>query len=135
MQYRSFDPFQQHLMAEFPIDDRLDILALQKGVAVWKSCKLDQRIAYFERLADLLESECEASARLITAEMGKPIVEARQELMKSTAAIRQLNRMAPAILMDRLVATEARTSFVRPEPFGLLLAVMPWNFPIWQVLR
>ncbi len=87
------------------------------------------------RVANLLEEHVESLAGLITAEMGKVRSEAHAEVEKCARVCRYYAEHAASMLDDEPVATEATTSFVRYEPLGPVLAVMPWNFPFWQVFR
>ncbi|HYO99859.1 MAG TPA: NAD-dependent succinate-semialdehyde dehydrogenase [Pyrinomonadaceae bacterium] len=85
--------------------------------------------------ADILETEKEVFARLMTTEMGKPLQAARDEAAKCAHVCRYYAAHAEAFLSDELVETDAARSFIRYEPLGAVLAVMPWNFPFWQVFR
>jgi succinate-semialdehyde dehydrogenase/glutarate-semialdehyde dehydrogenase len=135
MTYRSFDPYRQLLLAEFPCNDRVDASAVKKGSAAWMSFSLEERALCFNRLADLLETEQHRLAELITQEIGKPLNESVAEINKCAGAVRQLTKVAPFVLKDRLVHCEAKLAKVVPVPFGTLLAVLPWNFPFWQFFR
>ncbi len=94
-----------------------------------------ERTARMLRAAEILESEKEAFARLMVTEMGKPIQAARDEAFKSALGCRYYAEHAERILADEEVATSAAGSWVRYQPLGPVLAVMPWNFPFWQVFR
>jgi succinate-semialdehyde dehydrogenase/glutarate-semialdehyde dehydrogenase len=94
-----------------------------------------QRAEWLNRLADLLEQDRQAYAKLITLEMGKPINEAVAEVEKSALVCRFYAEHGADFLADVPIATDAGQSFVRYQPLGIILAVMPWNFPFWQVFR
>jgi succinate-semialdehyde dehydrogenase/glutarate-semialdehyde dehydrogenase len=96
---------------------------------------LDQRIFWMRRLAILLETDSEELSLLMTREMGKTLASARQEVAKCSSACRFYAENAARILAPESIATEYEQSFVRWEPLGVILAVMPWNFPLWQVFR
>jgi succinate-semialdehyde dehydrogenase/glutarate-semialdehyde dehydrogenase len=83
----------------------------------------------------VLRTEISHLAETITLEMGKPIAEARAEIEKCALTCDHYADHAPALLADEAVASGARESFIAFEPLGVLLAVMPWNYPFWQVLR
>ena len=87
------------------------------------------------RLAALLRERADRYGRLITIEMGKPIVEAKAELEKCAWGCDHYADSAAAYLADEVIETNARRSIVAFEPLGIVLAVMPWNFPFWQVIR
>jgi succinate-semialdehyde dehydrogenase/glutarate-semialdehyde dehydrogenase len=87
------------------------------------------------RAAEILENEKHSFARVMTLEMGKPIKAAAQEAEKCALVCRYYAENAEKHLADEIVETNATTSFVRFQPLGAVLAVMPWNFPFWQVFR
>src|SRR5437773_6860991 len=87
------------------------------------------------RAAELLEHEKQEFARVMTLEMGKPIKAAAQEAEKCALVCRYYAENAETHLADELIETNATKSFVRFQPLGAVLAVMPWNFPFWQVFR
>ncbi len=94
-----------------------------------------QRASWMSRAAELLESEKETFGRLMTLEMGKPLQSAIDEAAKCALACRYYAAHAESLLADAPVETDAAESFVAYLPLGVILAVMPWNFPFWQVLR
>jgi len=94
-----------------------------------------QRADGLRRLADALERDADRLARLATDEMGKPLAQARAEVEKCARACRVYAEHGAAWLADDVRPTEARRSLVAYEPLGVLLAVMPWNFPYWQAVR
>ena len=93
------------------------------------------RAGMMNRAAEILESEQERFARLMTIEMGKPVRAGREEAAKCALACRYYAEHAKRFLADEVVETAASRSFVRFQPLGAVLAVMPWNFPFWQVFR
>ncbi|MEU8044065.1 NADP-dependent succinic semialdehyde dehydrogenase [Micromonospora echinofusca] len=99
---------------------------------------IDQRGRWLNAAADLLEAERDETARLMTTEMGKTYASARAEVTKCAAACRFYAAKAADFLADEPAdagAVKATRAFVRYQPIGPVLAVMPWNFPLWQVLR
>jgi len=100
----------------------------------WRSVDINERSRLMSRLSDVLEAKRETYAVVMTAEVGKPIVEARAEVDKCAWVCRYYAENAASMLADRHIDTERR-SFVHHEPLGVVLAVMPWNFPFWQVFR
>src|SRR2546423_11229957 len=93
------------------------------------------RAAKMLRAAEILESEKRSFARTMTLEMGKPINAAIQEAEKCALVCRYYAENAERHLTEEHVATNATRSFVRFQPLGVVLAVMPWNFPFWQDFR
>jgi succinate-semialdehyde dehydrogenase/glutarate-semialdehyde dehydrogenase len=85
--------------------------------------------------AEILQKETEQFGRLMTAEMGKPLKAAVDEAVKSAWGCRYYAENAEAFLRDEVVSTETGTNYVRYQPIGAVLAIMPWNFPFWQVFR
>ena len=94
-----------------------------------------ERAEKMARAAEILESEKRELGRMMTVEMGKPVKAAIAEAEKCAWACRYYVEKAEAFLADEVVETSARRSFVRYQPLGPVLAVMPWNFPFWQVFR
>jgi succinate-semialdehyde dehydrogenase/glutarate-semialdehyde dehydrogenase len=87
------------------------------------------------KAAEILESEKDRFARIMTTEMGKTLKSAGDEALKCALGCRYYADNAEAALADETIATNAGKSFVRYQPLGVVLAVMPWNFPFWQVFR
>ncbi|RPI87590.1 MAG: NAD-dependent succinate-semialdehyde dehydrogenase [Chloroflexi bacterium] len=102
---------------------------------IYRKVPLDQRTSWMENAAQILENRKEEFGRLMTLEMGKPLKAAIAEAEKCAWVFRYYAENAPRYLEDREVKTDAAHSFVRFQPVGPVLAVMPWNFPFWQVIR
>jgi succinate-semialdehyde dehydrogenase/glutarate-semialdehyde dehydrogenase len=101
----------------------------------WRRLPLDERCALMRRAAGVLRARSGEFARLMTLEMGKPIGESRAEIEKSALACEYYAEHGPAFLADETIATDAGRSLVAYQPLGTVLAIMPWNFPFWQVFR
>lgn len=101
----------------------------------WGRQDLPTRIAAVRRLAAALRDSKDALARLVTTEMGKPLAEAQGEVEKSAVTALYYADHAERLLADEKVAIDGVDAWVACEPIGLVLAVMPWNFPVWQVMR
>jgi len=103
---------------------------------LWRATPMAERVAAYRRLAEALRQNAENLAAVITAEMGKTISAARAEVAKCAATIDWIAENGPAILADEPVAVDGNDQVhVSYLPIGSILAVMPWNFPLWQVVR
>ena len=139
MPFATINPATGKTEKEFPahtagqVDDLLD-----KAVAAFADYK---RTSYAERAqhlvaaAELLEGEVPDVARILTTEMGKTFAAAKAEVSKSALAMRWFADNAERLLADETIPTKATKSYVHYQPIGPVLAVMPWNFPLWQVTR
>jgi succinate-semialdehyde dehydrogenase/glutarate-semialdehyde dehydrogenase len=113
-----------------------EILAKSKAAfEPWSSLSLEQRAQYVNRIGAQLREHRERIAGIMSAEMGKLQREAIAEVEKCAAACEYYAKHAIDYLRDQPIATEAVRSYVTYEPLGCVFAVMPWNFPIWQVFR
>ncbi len=104
----------------------------QKAWAAWPA---EQRADVLGAAAKLLREDVEKVSLLMTREMGKPLAESRSEIAKCATALEYYAEHGPRLLADAVYETAADRSWVSYEPLGVLLAVMPWNFPMWQVFR
>jgi len=135
----AINPATEEVLAEFPeatpqeIDQALDETA--RGHLAWRATPYAKRRAAMERVARYLRDNRTHLAALITAEMGKPIVEAEGEIDKCAWSCDFVAMEAETWLADRQVETGGRRSYVSFRPLGTILAIMPWNFPFWQVFR
>lgn len=139
MSLRSLNPATGEIVAvhdEMTADEAAAALAAcaraQRG---WAVRRPEARAAALASLGRELRRETEALARLMAVEMGKPLPQGRAEVEKSASACDYYAERGPALLASRPVATEARRSLVAPRPLGVVLAIMPWNFPVWQAVR
>jgi succinate-semialdehyde dehydrogenase / glutarate-semialdehyde dehydrogenase len=105
------------------------------GFTRWRTTGFDERSALLHRVADVLEDRRDDLAALMTREMGKPITAAEAEVDKCAWLCRYEADHGPGHLGYDQVETDAARSYVRFDPLGPLLAVMPWNFPFWQLFR
>jgi succinate-semialdehyde dehydrogenase / glutarate-semialdehyde dehydrogenase len=100
-----------------------------------RQTKFSERASKMIKAAEILEKEKDECARLMTLEMGKPLKAAVAEALKCAGGCRYYAEHAEKFLADEVVETGAKRSFIRYRPIGPILAVMPWNFPFWQVFR
>lgn len=101
----------------------------------YRKTSFSERSLWMQSCADILEQEKAEFAKLMTLEMGKPFKAAIAEAEKCALVCRYYAEHAAQFLADRKVETDASNSFVRYQPLGVILSVMPWNFPFWQVFR
>src|SRR5436309_1675302 len=101
----------------------------------WRDRPITERAVPMRALASLLRARADRYARLATLEMGKPINEAKAEIEKCSFGAEHFARSASRYLADEEIRANARRSIVAFQPLGVVLAVMPWNFPFWQVVR
>ena len=106
-----------------------------EGFAINRSRSFAERAERMHRAAEILETRADAYARTITLEMGKPIAASVAEVKKCAMVCRHYAQHAERYLAEERIATSAKESYVRFDPLGPILAVMPWNFPFWQVFR
>lgn len=107
----------------------------QAGFELWRNASFTYRRQLLQNTANLLRNQREELALLMAAEMGKPLQDGRDEIDKCALCCEYYATHAEALLQDEPVATDARESFITYQPLGVLLAIMPWNFPFWQVFR
>src|SRR5256712_11466419 len=123
----------------FPEADEAAIeAALERGWAVrhgWREAGVGMRAALMRSVAGVLRADKARYAALMTSEMGKPIVEAEAEVEKCAWTAGWIAENAEGLLADEPVESTATRSYVRFQPLGVILAVMPWNFPFWQAFR
>ncbi len=133
------DPATGEPLATYPGADVADVLEVLGSVHAaqpgWAARPVEERAELVRAVGAQLRKQGGDLAGLMTAEMGKPIGEARAEVEKSATACDYYAERGPGFLADRPVDTGAQRSWVAHEPLGVILAVMPWNFPFWQVLR
>jgi succinate-semialdehyde dehydrogenase/glutarate-semialdehyde dehydrogenase/succinate-semialdehyde dehydrogenase len=117
--------------------DRLDLALsqLKNAQTRWAALSVSQRAERLLQLAKQLETKREELAALVTLEVGKRTAECLAEIDKSAQLIRYYAELAPALLAPQSIPTQASQSGVAFEALGCVLAVMPWNYPIWQLLR
>ncbi|WP_407540701.1 NAD-dependent succinate-semialdehyde dehydrogenase [Deinococcus radiomollis] len=111
---------------------------LSRAVVAFESYRLssfEQRAAWMTRAAEVLEARAQELGELATREMGKTLAAAVAEVKKCASGCRYYAQNAEKFLADEQVVTEAEQAYVTYQPLGVVLAVMPWNFPYWQVFR
>jgi succinate-semialdehyde dehydrogenase / glutarate-semialdehyde dehydrogenase len=136
---KSINPATGETLAEHPTLSAEQLerrLALAADTAVrWRNTPVAERAAVVARLADLLDAEKDRLGHLMTMEMGKPIQAAIDEAAKCATGCRFYAEHGPAFVADTVIDDDGHRSFVSYQPLGVVLAIMPWNFPFWQVIR
>ncbi|HFZ8993500.1 TPA: succinate-semialdehyde dehydrogenase [Citrobacter freundii] len=115
------------------IDKQLDLAAA--GFAQWKRTPVAQRAQKLRAVGQALREGAEEMAQTISREMGKPVKQARAEVAKSAALCDWYAEHGPAMLNPEPTLVENQQAVIEYRPLGTILAVMPWNFPLWQVMR
>ena len=139
MEFKSINPFNGQVVGQYTsltqkeLEERL--IKSQKAFASWRMVPLAERCSLLKKAGQVLRDNVEEYARMISLEMGKPIKESRSEVNKCAWVCDYYADNAPAFLADEVISTDADKSFVKHDPIGGVLAIMPWNFPFWQVFR
>jgi succinate-semialdehyde dehydrogenase/glutarate-semialdehyde dehydrogenase len=135
----TLNPATGEPLAEYAVftDSEVDaaLASADRAQHEWAARPIAERAVVLRRIAGILRGEIDGLALLITREMGKPLVEARAEVEKCATTCDYYADNAAAFLADEPIATSADRSWISYDPVGVVLAVMPWNFPLWQVLR
>ncbi len=139
MPFASVNPATGEEIARF---DALDDAGVERALASaaqatheWRATPIAKRLPLLESVAALLEERRDALGELMTLEMGKRPDEARAEIEKCALACRFYAEHATTWLADEPVETDASRSYIARQPLGAVLAIMPWNYPFWQVFR
>ena len=139
MTITTINPATEEVLESIPLMGAMQIQRrIEKAADAYREFRHEpagQRARWISAAAELLEEGATRLASVITTEMGKPIEEAEAEVHKCAWCCRYYAEHAPAFLRDEVVDTGEMESHVRYRPLGVLLAVMPWNFPFWQVFR
>lgn len=135
----SVNPANGQVLATYPISttSQVDkaIKQATKAFESWRNSSLRERGQVLRSIAAELRRRKEELATLATREMGKPIAQSRAEVEKCATTLEYYAANARNLLKDEIVETDARKSYVSFQPLGVILAIMPWNFPYWQVFR
>ncbi len=136
---QSVNPYTGEVIQEFGLLTEQKIneeLALsRKTFSAWRAVPVSERSSYVRKLAGHLREEKRSYAELMTREMGKAVRESLGEIEKCAWLCDYYAENAPKFLETEYIKTEAMKSYVTFEPLGIVLAIMPWNFPFWQAFR
>ncbi len=139
MRFISLNPANGQRLASYPGHTRADLArALARADVAqknWRTLSPAARARYFRSLARVLRLKCDELAALATAEMGKPIAQSRAEIEKTAAGCEFYAAHGPRWMVDEHPPGAPANTRVTFEPVGIVLAIMPWNFPFWQVFR
>ena len=136
---KSINPYNQEVVFEHKeftvkqIEEAID--RSQTAFTEWRKTSFEERAKLFMDLADILEKNKAKYAKVMALEIGKPISQGIAELEKCAWVCRYYAENAEKQLSVDKISTDAQESYVRYDPLGVLLAVMPWNYPFWQVFR
>ncbi|MBN9482205.1 MAG: succinate-semialdehyde dehydrogenase [Bacteroidetes bacterium 43-93] len=135
----SIDPATGLVLGTYEIYDEKKVAnalkQAQNAFFSWKELSFKERGAVMKNIAAQLRKDKQKLALLATKEMGKPIEQSLNEVEKCAFTLEFYAKEGPQFLKDEVVKTDARKSYVSFQPLGVVLAVMPWNFPYWQVFR
>ncbi len=135
----SINPSDNKVLKQFnemTTEQSSEIISLaQQAFLKWKETSFVHRSELMKKAAEILRQNSEEYSVLMTMEMGKPIIQSRAEVEKCAWVCDYYADNAEKFLADELLKTEASKSYVSYQPLGVILAVMPWNFPFWQVFR
>jgi succinate-semialdehyde dehydrogenase/glutarate-semialdehyde dehydrogenase len=120
-------------LTDAQIERKLEVAA--EAFSKYRRTTFADRARHMQRAAEILEGQKEAFARMMTTEMGKTFRSAIDEAVKCAWVCRYYAENGEKFLADEVIATTAARSYVRYQPLGTILAVMPWNYPFWQVIR
>ncbi|MES2768641.1 MAG: NAD-dependent succinate-semialdehyde dehydrogenase [Bdellovibrionota bacterium] len=136
---KSINPFNLEVLEEFKeitsTDLEKTLAHTDKAFQTWKRASYQDRGALFQKLSTVLKTKSDSLAKMMTKEMGKRFSDAKAEIMKCAEACDHYAKHTEEFLKDQPVSTDGSQSFITFQPLGTILAIMPWNFPFWQVFR
>ncbi len=139
MTYEAVNPATGEVVERYPTagDQQVQEAMTRSAEAFrsWRTTPLDTRTGLLVRVADALDSQAEELGRLMALEMGKPLAEGIAEAKKCALACRWYAEQAASILEPSQRESDGSQAYVRHDPLGPILAIMPWNFPFWQFYR
>ncbi len=139
MPYQTINPATEEVVKSFNLhtDEEAEraLERSRRAFAAWRATPLARRMAVLGRAADLLEEQSNALGGIMTLEMGKPITQGESEAKKCAWVCRYYAENAEGFLAPDRRESDGSEAYVRFDPLGPVLAIMPWNFPFWQVFR
>lgn len=139
MKALSQNPATEEILAEHELEDfdsaKQKVYLLRESFLKFRRISVEQRCEIVRRIGEILEQRKIHLAELITKEMGKPISQSISEIEKCKLACDYFAKSAPEFLKPEKVQIENTETYIEFDPIGVVLAIMPWNFPFWQVIR
>jgi succinate-semialdehyde dehydrogenase / glutarate-semialdehyde dehydrogenase len=139
LKMQSINPYTEELIGEYALMTKAEldrtVQTSRTAFHAWRGVPVEDRATYVKRMGHHLRAEKRKYAELITREMGKPIRESLAEIEKCAWLCDYFGSNSAQFLTAEEIETEAKRSYVTFEPLGVVLAIMPWNFPFWQVFR
>jgi len=139
MTFKSINPYNQEEISTYDehSDTEVDNILTKADAAFksWREVPITERCGHLKKASGLLTDNKNDYARTMTLEMGKPIKESVSEIEKCAWVCEFYAENAERFLADQVIKTDASESFISHDPLGPVLAIMPWNFPFWQVFR
>lgn len=139
MNIQTINPATEVVLETYPSLNEIELNEMIKSghtaFLSWRKTTFAERRKLLLQVAALLKQKADSLSRLIAQEMGKPITQGRQEIEKCAWVCEHFAEQAESYLQSRTVKTEMSKSFVCYQPLGVVLGIMPWNFPFWQVFR
>ena len=136
---KTVNPTTGKVIEEYELMDDVELDSIINKAAVaqndWKELSFDQRAEYLNRIADILRDRKEGLGELMATEMGKPLAQGVSEAEKCAWVCEYYAENAASFLENETIETDASISYVTYNPLGTVLAIMPWNFPFWQLFR
>ncbi|MEO8774398.1 MAG: NAD-dependent succinate-semialdehyde dehydrogenase, partial [Gelidibacter sp.] len=135
----TINPFNNQSIKEYQLHSQQELAQIlensSKTFYKWKQTSIKERCRLLMNLAQIIEDDKNDLATLMTLEMGKPINQSISEIEKCITLCDFYATNADSFLADELIETDASESFISYDPLGTILAIMPWNYPFWQVMR
>ncbi|MBX7148700.1 NAD-dependent succinate-semialdehyde dehydrogenase [bacterium] len=139
MTIKTINPATGKVLADYALDGDATILSkIEKAYGafrVWRNYSFEERSKILKKAAELFLLHKQEHALLMTREMGKPITQAVAEVEKSALGLNYYADHAASLLAPQKIETDGKPNHISFEPLGLVLGIMPWNFPFWQVMR
>lgn len=139
MEFTNINPYNGEVVGKYTslteAQTQEKIEKAHKAFASWRKVTVEERAQLMRKVAQILRDNLDEYAKMITIEMGKPISESRAEVNKSAWVCDYYADNTAEFLKSEVIETNAQKSFVQHDPIGCVFAIMPWNFPFWQVFR